>query len=96
MGRAGRYLQRYLPPEMWSALGETCAGADLADNWRAFWRLIDLFRDVARQVGAHLGYDYPEDFDARVTAYLRHISTLERDGGRYGEIFATSFLECKS
>jgi len=48
MGRAGRYLQRYLPPAMWSALEETCAGAGLADNWRAFWRLTDLFRDVAR------------------------------------------------
>jgi len=87
IGRDERYLQRYLPPEMWAALEETCAGGDLADNWRAFWRLTGLFREVARQVAAHLGFDYPEALDARVTAYLRHISTLERDGGRYGEIF---------
>lgn len=86
-GRAGRYLQQLLPSDMWVALGETCAGADIPDNWRAFWRMLDLFRDISHQVAAQLGFAYPDDLDTQVTAYLRKVSTMEREEARYGEVF---------
>jgi aminoglycoside 6-adenylyltransferase len=70
-GTLGKGLKKRLPPEIWSQLENTYAGADVADNWEALFRTIALFRQVAVEVGEGLGYAYPDDLDQRVTAYVR-------------------------
>jgi hypothetical protein len=39
------------------------------------------FRQVAVEVGAHLGYAYPHDLHQRVTAYVNHIKQLAPPAG---------------
>jgi aminoglycoside 6-adenylyltransferase len=70
-GALGKGLKKRLPPEIWSQLESTYAGADVADNWEALFRTIALFRQVAMEVGEGLGYAYPDDLDQRVTAYVK-------------------------
>jgi aminoglycoside 6-adenylyltransferase len=75
-GAYGKGLKRYLPPEVWSKLEATYVGAGTEENWAALFRTIDLFRQVALEVAAGLGYDYPHDLDRRVVAYLERVRDL--------------------
>jgi aminoglycoside 6-adenylyltransferase len=76
-GSLGKGLKKHLSPEIWAQL-ETCfAGAGLEENWVALTNTMALFRQVAIQVGAHLGYAYPHDLDRRVTDYVDQIKRME-------------------
>jgi aminoglycoside 6-adenylyltransferase len=71
VGALGKGLKKHLPPELWSQLEATYAGASLAENWEALFRTIALFRRVAMEVGERLGYEYPLDLDERVIAFVK-------------------------
>lgn len=72
-GWLGKGLKRKLPPEIWSQLEETYAGADASENWEALFRTMALFRRVAMEVGEGLGYAYPLDLDQRIVAYVKEM-----------------------
>jgi aminoglycoside 6-adenylyltransferase len=77
IGSLGKGLKKHLSPETWAQL-ETCfAGAGSAENWAALENTMALFRQVAMQVGAQLGYAYPYDMDRRVSAYVEQIKRME-------------------
>jgi aminoglycoside 6-adenylyltransferase len=78
-GAYGKGLKRHLDPETWQELENTYVGAGEGENWDALFRLIDLYRRVAIEVGEHLGYDYPHDLDRRAMAYLQKVRDLDRD-----------------
>ena len=69
----GKGLKKRLPPEIWSQLESTYAGADIAENWDALFRTMALFRQVAIEVGEALGHTYPLDLDQRVTTYVQDL-----------------------
>jgi len=71
VGALGKGLKKRLPPELWSQLENTYAGADIAENWEALFRTMALFRQVAIEVGKELGYPYPHDLDQRVTSFVK-------------------------
>lgn len=77
-GVHGRGLKRWLPADIWSAFAATYVGPDLEDNWAALTATIGLFRRVAREVGAALGYTYPQELDERMEAYLSAIRGLPK------------------
>lgn len=71
VGALGKGLKKRIPPGLWSQLEKTYAGADMDDNWNALFRTMELYRQVAMEVGERLGYTYPLDLDERVTEYVR-------------------------
>jgi aminoglycoside 6-adenylyltransferase len=75
-GPVGRGLKRALPAELWSMVEATFAGPGIEENWEALFALAALFRHVAQEMGAALGYDYPQDMDQGVTAYLERARAL--------------------
>ena len=78
-GKGGKYLEKLLEPELWQMLLNTYAGASYEETWQALFAMGDLFRMVAKRVGEHFGYSYPEGDDMRVSAHLRHVKELPRD-----------------
>ena len=76
VGALGKGLKKHLPPEIWSQLENTYAGADIADNWEALSKTMALFRQVAMEVGEALGYAYPQDLDEGVVAYVQQMRQL--------------------
>jgi aminoglycoside 6-adenylyltransferase len=76
VGALGKGLKKLLPPEIWSQLESTYAGAGIADNWEALFRTMTLFRQVAMEVGEALGYAYPQDLDEGVVAYVQQMRQL--------------------
>ncbi len=69
-GKEGKYLGRYLAPELWTLLGQTFAGAEPADNWQALAAMMDLFRASALPLAEHYGYTYPVLEDQRIRQYV--------------------------
>jgi aminoglycoside 6-adenylyltransferase len=76
-GKLGKGFKKRLPAGIWEELEGSFAGAGIADNWEALFRTMALFRRVATEVAADLGYAYPLDLDRRVTAYVREIKDLD-------------------
>ncbi len=72
-GKLGSRVRELLPAERRDLLAQTFAGGEIADNWRALFRACDLFREVALEVAAELGYQYPGELDANVTEYLQAV-----------------------
>jgi aminoglycoside 6-adenylyltransferase len=75
-GFLGRGLKGRLPPEIWFELERTYVGPGIEENWEALFRTLALFRRVAVEVAAALGYVYPLDMDRRVVAYARQARDL--------------------
>lgn len=69
-GVYGRGLERHLDPETLRELTTTYASLNPDQIWTALLRLIELFRRVASEVAAGLGYAYPREIDERMSAYL--------------------------
>ncbi len=68
-GLWGKRFKHYLDQETWWQLESTFAGADLEENWDAFFTLLDLFSRLARDVGHDLGLKYPEKSEEDVRQY---------------------------
>jgi aminoglycoside 6-adenylyltransferase len=77
VGSLGKGLKKRLPTDIWVAVEQTYAGAQIADNWKALKHTLDLFRWAAVEVGDGLGYPYPEELHRRVCAYVEHIKQME-------------------
>lgn len=78
-GKYGKYLRNYLEPELWTALMQSYADADIDHTWDAMFVMTALFRRVAQAVAAHFGFEYPQGDDDRVSAHLAHVRRLPKD-----------------
>lgn len=75
----GRQLQKLVPPETWADLAALYGPADTSLMWAAFYRTIDFYACLGRQVGEALGYVYPEDLHRRCVAYYRWVQHLPEE-----------------
>nr|WP_121272469.1 aminoglycoside 6-adenylyltransferase [Pedobacter schmidteae] len=78
-GKAGKFYNKYLEPELYEKLLLTYTNASTADTWKATYDCIELFRDTAMKVAAQLGYTYPLEEDEKVVAYLKHVQHLPKE-----------------
>jgi aminoglycoside 6-adenylyltransferase len=78
-GKNGKYLERFLEPELWQMLMKTYAGAEYDSTWDALDTMCDLFRMAALRVAKQYGFDYPQGDDQRVCAHLKHVRVLPRN-----------------
>jgi aminoglycoside 6-adenylyltransferase len=74
----GSRLRKALPAGVWSYLEKTYVGAGTDGNWDALFATIELFRRVAVEVAEALGFDYLDELDRRVCAYLEKVRGLDR------------------
>ncbi len=75
-GVLGKGLKKRLPSALWAQLEGTYAGAGIEENWTALLRTLALFRQVASEVAAQLGYTYPLALDQGVTAYVQKMQRV--------------------
>ena len=60
VGKAGKYLKRYMSSERYGRFLNTYPMANLEVIWNAMFTMCDLFDETARAVGQALGYCYEE------------------------------------
>jgi len=78
-GKMGKYLEKYLEPELWGLLLRTYSDADYDRTWVALLSMGELYRCIAIPVAEYFGFVYPYGDDVRVSAHLRHVRDLPRD-----------------
>jgi aminoglycoside 6-adenylyltransferase len=76
----GRFLEEWAPPSVIERLHETFPSYDPAEIWRARLEALDLFRNLAQEAGARLGYAYPTELEETVMAWVRSQAS-ECEGG---------------
>lgn len=75
----GRYFKQYLNLKEWQEIEKTFAGADIEDNWQAFFKTIELFSSMAKKVSDKLSYKYPDKIDSEVTKYCHEAKTIKKE-----------------
>lgn len=75
-GKCGKYLEKYVSDTTWRKLLSTFADGSYEGAWKALFSMGNLFRNTAKYVADRLNFNYPDEEDERVTAYLRHIQHL--------------------
>ncbi|MEW9501007.1 aminoglycoside 6-adenylyltransferase [Jeotgalibacillus marinus] len=75
--KVGRWFKRYVDSDVWIEIEQTYAGGEIKDNWKSLFAMMDLFRKLAKEVGASLDYKYDDQIDEKLTQYCKDISTLK-------------------
>lgn len=75
-GAYGKWLQKFLTPEVWDLFTRTYAGAEYEEIWEALFAACHLARRVSVPLAEHLGYAYPFEDERRMVAYLQRVRTL--------------------
>ena len=75
-GAYGKWLKKFLPPQVWALYIRTYPGAEYADIWDALFAVCRLTRQIGPELAQHLGYRYAMEDDRRVVAYLEHVRAL--------------------
>ncbi|GAE28769.1 aminoglycoside 6-adenylyltransferase [Halalkalibacter hemicellulosilyticus] len=78
-GKYGKYIKRYLPESYWQLYKKTFSNAEDEMMWESVFVSCDLFRSLARDVGVHFGYVYPEENDHHMMMYLQRVRELPAD-----------------
>ncbi len=77
----GRFLEEWAPPLVIERLRGLFPQYDPAEIWRARLETLDLFRSLAQETGARLGYSYPTQLEETVMTWVRD-QAPESEGGR--------------
>jgi len=77
VGKAGRWLERFLPEELWTSYARTYADGDPESIWDALFETGRLTRAAGLAVADKLGCAYPLEEDRKVTEYMRRLREPE-------------------
>jgi aminoglycoside 6-adenylyltransferase len=78
-GKLGKYIKADIELEIWVELGRTYSDANFENIWESLFTMGSLFRRLAKVVASSFGFQYPQQDDDNVSAYLRHIENLPKD-----------------
>jgi len=67
----GRFLEEWAPPIVIEWLSKAFPQYDPAEIWQARIEALDLFRSLAQETGAVLGYSYPTQLEETVMSWVR-------------------------
>jgi aminoglycoside 6-adenylyltransferase len=76
-GLHGKWFKKYLDDDIWAEFKLTYTGANIEENWQAFFRLLELFRKLATVVANQLDYGYPEKVDKKVSTYCYYVKNMK-------------------
>lgn len=79
IGKAGKYLSRFLTEADWNTFLSTYASATLSEMWSATVTMCRLFDRTAREVAQELHYPYDEWEAENSFQYLLHVQRLPKD-----------------
>lgn len=79
IGKAGKYLSRFLTEADWNTFLSTYASATLSEMWSATVTMCRLFDRTAREVAQKLHYSYDEREAENSFQYLLHVQWLPKD-----------------
>jgi aminoglycoside 6-adenylyltransferase len=82
IGSKGKYLERYLPPDVWERYRRTFAGYRYENLWDSLFLCLEVFEASAKFVADTFGFRYPHETAHRVLRFLEHVRSLPEDAER--------------
>jgi aminoglycoside 6-adenylyltransferase len=82
-GKFGKWLEKFLPPEIWQGVVRTYAGAAEDEIWEAQFEICRLTRRIGTALADEMGYEYPLLDDQRTVEYLKHVRTLSHSAASF-------------
>lgn len=79
VGKAGKYLHRYLPQEAWERFLRTYAGGTTSKLWDTAFDICELFNETARHLAEQLGFAHDEQEAEAAVMFLRNTRGLPKD-----------------
>ncbi len=73
VGKCGRWLKKYLPPDIYEEFVTIYPGTDDEEIWQALAAYGKFVRKIGVKVAEGLGYIYPMQDDINVSGYLQEI-----------------------
>lgn len=77
-GKGGRYMAKYLSPELYSKILSTYPDISTENIWKALFIMTQLFDELAREIAADMDFDYNKDEVINVTTYLKEMYELAK------------------
>jgi len=79
IGKAERYLQKHLEPEIWKEFEQTYADSNYDNIWNSLFVFYNLFKKTAESVAQEYGFQFPEEDSIRALDFLKHVRQLPED-----------------
>ncbi len=79
VGKAGKYLEAWLPPETWDRLLSTYPRAAADEIWRSVSAMCELFDETAGFLADRLGFRYDRDEAKNSRRFCEHVRELPKD-----------------
>lgn len=71
LGAYGKYLEKYIEPEIWSRFKNTYVGADYEQMWRSLFDMFEIFNILAIKISTYYDFDYDQGDYLRVLSFLQ-------------------------
>ena len=69
----GKKMQSWVSKDTWAALRQSFAQFDERDTWNALENTANLFKTLAHQTAAQLGYNYPNEVDSHISKFINEL-----------------------
>jgi aminoglycoside 6-adenylyltransferase len=69
-GASGKYLKRYVTPELYQKILATYTDAEAENIWASLLLMTEIFTDTAGKIARHFGFSYNETESKNVIDYL--------------------------
>lgn len=79
VGKAGKYLEKFLPSGIWQRYLETYSGAQLEAMWESVAVMCGLFDETAKGISAELEFSYNQEEADASRGFLEHVKNLPSD-----------------
>ncbi|PTM59900.1 aminoglycoside 6-adenylyltransferase [Desmospora activa] len=79
VGSSGKWLKRFLEPDIYEEYLSLYCGADPEEQWEKLFQAGAFIRKVGVPLAERLGFDYPLEDERRVAAYIEKIRKLPSD-----------------
>ena len=79
IGKAGKYMHRWLSEDEWQSYLDTYSGADTDAMWRSVVIMCGLFYDASEWVAARSGFEFNKQEADSSLLYFRKVRTLDKN-----------------
>jgi aminoglycoside 6-adenylyltransferase len=76
VGKAGRFLKKYLEPEIWKDFKQTYTDSNYDNIWKSLFIFADLFKNTAEFVSRKYGFQFPGEEFSKAISFLEHVKKL--------------------
>ncbi len=69
----GKHMRMWVGNDTWDALHEVFAHFESPDSWRSLIAMTDLFRKIAIETSAAIGFPYNHELDMNISGFIQQL-----------------------